>query len=88
MPVGVSAIVSIEGTNNFRQEYAPALGASISRDIGKVAAGLRRADVGAQHRDRRRAYARHEMVGLRRESAGAPDACSSPERSRRACPAT
>lgn len=37
MPVGFSAIVSIEGTNNFQQEFAPMLGASISRDIGSVA---------------------------------------------------
>jgi hypothetical protein len=38
VPVGFSAIVSIEGTNNFKQEYAPTLGASISRDVGKVVA--------------------------------------------------
>jgi hypothetical protein len=37
-PVGLSAIVSIEGTNNFRQEYAPAIGVSISRDVGNVVA--------------------------------------------------
>jgi hypothetical protein len=37
-PVGISAIVSIEGTNNFKTNYAPAIGASISRTIGKVAA--------------------------------------------------
>jgi hypothetical protein len=37
-PLGVSAIVSIEGTNNFRQEYAPAIGVTISRDIGNVVA--------------------------------------------------
>ena len=35
MPLGLSALVSIEGTNNFREEYAPAIGASISRDIAK-----------------------------------------------------
>jgi hypothetical protein len=34
-PLGVSALVSVEGTNNFRQEYAPAIGASISRDIAR-----------------------------------------------------
>jgi len=34
MPLGFSALVSVEGTNNFRQEYAPAIGASISRDVG------------------------------------------------------
>jgi hypothetical protein len=38
MPLGVSAIVSIEGTNNFRQEYAPAIGASISRDVANIVA--------------------------------------------------
>jgi hypothetical protein len=37
-PIGLSGIVSIEGTNNFQQEYAPTLGASISRDVGKVVA--------------------------------------------------
>jgi Membrane bound beta barrel domain (DUF5777) len=37
-PVGISGLVSIEGTNNFRQEYAPALGASVSRTIGSVLA--------------------------------------------------
>jgi hypothetical protein len=29
-PIGVSALVSIEGTNNFQERYAPSLGASIS----------------------------------------------------------
>ena len=38
MPVGFSAIVSVEGTNNFRDNYAPTIGASISRDVGKVVA--------------------------------------------------
>jgi hypothetical protein len=38
MPVGFSAIVSVEGTNNFRGEYAPALGASISRNVANVMA--------------------------------------------------
>lgn len=37
-PVGVSAIVSIEGTDNFSQEFAPALGLSVSRTLGSVAA--------------------------------------------------
>jgi hypothetical protein len=36
-PVGFSAIVSVEGTNNFRQDYAPTIGASISRSLGHVA---------------------------------------------------
>ena len=39
MPVAVSAIVSIEGTNNFKNKYAPAFGLVISRKIaGRVAA--------------------------------------------------
>ena len=37
-PLGFSAIVSIEGTNNFRQDYAPAIGASISRDVANIVA--------------------------------------------------
>lgn len=37
-PLGVSAIVSVEGTNNFRAEHAPALGATVSRDIANIAA--------------------------------------------------
>jgi hypothetical protein len=38
MPLGFSALVSIEGTNNFRQQYAPAIGASISRDVANIVA--------------------------------------------------
>jgi hypothetical protein len=37
-PVGFSAILSVEGTNNFREQRAPAVGASISRDVAKVVA--------------------------------------------------
>jgi hypothetical protein len=37
-PVGLSAIVSVEGTNNFKENYAPALGAVLSRTLGAVAA--------------------------------------------------
>jgi hypothetical protein len=33
LPVSVSATASIEGTNNFQQQYAPAVGAVISRKI-------------------------------------------------------
>src|SRR6185312_10728611 len=36
VPLGFSAIVSVEGTNNFRQQYAPAIGASISRDVANI----------------------------------------------------
>jgi hypothetical protein len=32
-PVGLSMILSVEGTNNFRAQHAPAIGASISRDV-------------------------------------------------------
>lgn len=39
MPVSVSGLVSIEGTNNFKDKYAPAVGAVISRLVGtRVAA--------------------------------------------------
>jgi hypothetical protein len=37
-PIGLSAIVGIEGTNNFRENYAPALGVVVSRTIANVAA--------------------------------------------------
>jgi hypothetical protein len=37
-PVGLSAVVSVEGSNNFRENYAPALGAVVSRTLGDVAA--------------------------------------------------
>jgi len=33
-PFSVSPLVSIEGTNNFQEQFAPAVGASISRTIG------------------------------------------------------
>jgi hypothetical protein len=33
MPFGLSAVVSVEGVDNFRDQYAPALGASISRNV-------------------------------------------------------
>jgi len=32
-PVGLSVIASVEGGNNFRRDYAPAVGASISRTL-------------------------------------------------------
>jgi len=37
-PAGLSAIVSIEGEDNFRRDYAPALGVVVSRTLGNVAA--------------------------------------------------
>ena len=36
-PVEVAAYVSVDGTNNFRDSYSPAIGAVISRRIGDVA---------------------------------------------------
>ena len=39
MPVSLSGLVSVEGTNNFRQEYAPAVGVVISRLFGTRLAG-------------------------------------------------
>jgi Membrane bound beta barrel domain (DUF5777) len=37
-PVGISAYVSIDGTNNFKDSYSPAVGAVISRTVNKHAA--------------------------------------------------
>ena len=34
-PVGVGVIASIDGTNNFRDSYTPALGVAISRELGE-----------------------------------------------------
>ena len=34
IPVSISPLVSIEGTNNFQEKFAPAVGAAISRHIG------------------------------------------------------
>ena len=36
-PIGLSAIVGVEGTNNFRENYAPALGVVVSRTIANAA---------------------------------------------------
>ncbi len=38
MPVGLSALASMEGTNNFRDSYSPALGVVVSREFGTRAA--------------------------------------------------
>jgi len=38
MPVGIAAFGSVEGTDNFTDEYSPAIGAVISREIGTRAA--------------------------------------------------
>jgi hypothetical protein len=37
-PIGFSAIVSVEGGNNFKERYAPALGAVVSRTLAGAAA--------------------------------------------------
>ena len=39
MPVSISPVVSIEGADNFHEQYAPAIGAAISRQIGTRFAG-------------------------------------------------
>ena len=38
MPIGLSALVSIDGANNFRDSYAPALGVAVSRELGTAGA--------------------------------------------------
>jgi Membrane bound beta barrel domain (DUF5777) len=38
MPVSISGLLSVEGANNFRRDYVPALGAVVSRKIHDVAA--------------------------------------------------
>src|SRR5262245_25216063 len=35
MPVSISALVSVEGDDNFREHYSPAVGAVISRTVAK-----------------------------------------------------
>ncbi len=35
VPVAASAWVSVEGTNNFKDQYSPAFGATISRELGE-----------------------------------------------------
>lgn len=37
-PVGIDVIATAEGTNNFRDSYSPAIGAVVSRTIGRQAA--------------------------------------------------
>jgi hypothetical protein len=39
MPVSMSPLVSIEGTDNFQEKYAPAVGVAISRQFGARLAG-------------------------------------------------
>ena len=33
-PIGLGVLVSVDGTNNFRDDYLPAFGAAISRELG------------------------------------------------------
>jgi Membrane bound beta barrel domain (DUF5777) len=35
LPVGIDALAAIEGTNNFRDDYSPAVGAIVSRTLGR-----------------------------------------------------
>ena len=35
-PIGLSAFASIDGTNNFRDSYTPALGIAVSRTLGRA----------------------------------------------------
>ena len=37
-PVGLGVIASIDGTNNFRDSYSPALGVVVSRELGRSGA--------------------------------------------------
>ncbi|HTI44307.1 MAG TPA: DUF5777 family beta-barrel protein [Vicinamibacterales bacterium] len=37
-PLGLSAFAAMDGTNNFRDSYSPALGAIVSRKVGRLAA--------------------------------------------------
>jgi uncharacterized beta barrel domain-containing protein DUF5777 len=37
-PVGLGAIASIEGTNNFKDSYTPSLGVVVSRELGRLGA--------------------------------------------------
>jgi hypothetical protein len=39
MPTSISPVVSIEGADNFQEKYAPAVGATISRQVGTRLAG-------------------------------------------------
>ena len=34
-PIGLSVVASVDGTNNFRGRYAPAVGAVVSRELGR-----------------------------------------------------
>jgi hypothetical protein len=38
MPVGVDVIATVEGRNNFQESYSPAIGAVVSRKLGRYGA--------------------------------------------------
>ena len=48
-PLEISALFTIDGTDNFTDSYSPAIGVIVSRTIGEVAALVFRADLGEQH---------------------------------------
>ena len=48
-PFDVSAVVTIDGTNNFKDSYSPRVGAIVSRRFGDIARRVRRTDLGQQH---------------------------------------
>jgi hypothetical protein len=35
MPVGMNVVASVDGTNNFRDDYTPAIGVALSRELGR-----------------------------------------------------
>jgi hypothetical protein len=37
-PMGLAVLASIDGTNNFRDSYSPALGVAVSRELGRAGA--------------------------------------------------
>jgi uncharacterized beta barrel domain-containing protein DUF5777 len=37
-PLGIGVLAAIDGTNNFRDSYSPALGVSVSRKVGRLGA--------------------------------------------------
>ena len=52
--VGIDAILSAEGRDNFSEDFGGAFGAAISREVPNRAAVLRRADLRAERGDARR----------------------------------
>ena len=50
MPLSLSALVSVEGADNFQEHYSPALGVVVSRNGRRQARVIRDAGLGSQHR--------------------------------------